>query len=291
MEGFSGQIGGRYRVLSPLGSGGMGSVYRAYDQNLGCEVAIKVVEARKFSPEALAYYLERFRREKQALVRLNHPNIVPILDFGEHQGLPFLVMRLMPGGTLKDRMGRPFPAQEAARLLIPIARALHYAHTTHYIYHRDIKPANILFNESGEPVISDFGIARQERGANPNQEVSLTPTGAGIGTPEYMAPEQIRGEEVDGRADVYSLGIVFYELVTGKKPFSATNPFDVYLMQISQPLPPPRSLVPGLPVEVEAFLEKALAKPRERRYASMQEVAVEFRNLTPSPFPSGKGRR
>ena len=211
MVNLIGQSLGRYHIVEQLGEGGMASVFKAYDTSLERFVAVKVIRTDKGQDAA---FLLRFQREAKALARLDHPYILKVLDYGEQGGMPFLVMPFVPGGTLKDQMGRPLPAARAAALLAPIARALEYAHKQSII-HRDIKPANILIGPSGAPLLSDFGIAKmldQEEGST-----QLTSTGVGIGTPDYMAPEQWMGQ-ADPRTDVYSLGVVFYEMVTGRKP-------------------------------------------------------------------------
>jgi len=272
MINLTGQIIGYYQVLEKLGEGGMAAVYKARDQRLERFVAIKVILT---SRQESSLFLQRFEREAKTLALLTHPNIVGIIDYGEHGGMPYLVMEYMAGGTLKQRMGQPIPYQQAARILLPIAQALDFAHQ-HRIVHRDIKPANILLTESGAPMLSDFGIAKLLE--NPDQ-VSLT-GGMGIGTPEYMSPEQGQGLVVDARADIYSLGLVFYEMVTGRKPFQADTPMAIVLKHMTEPLPRPRLIVPSLPVEVENLLFKALAKSPESRYQSINEMAFAFENLS-----------
>ena len=184
-------------------------------------------------------------------------------------------MKFIPGGTLRSYTGRPIPYPAAARLLAPVARALEYAHQAGVV-HRDVKPANILLSQQGQPMLSDFGIARiLESG----EGGTLTATGVGIGTPEYMSPEQALGQKVDGRADIYALGIVFYELVTGRKPYTADTPMAVLYKHMSDPLPRPRQVVPDLPVEVENILYKALAKQPDDRYQSMGGFAAVLEQL------------
>jgi serine/threonine protein kinase len=254
----------------------MASVYRAYDNHLACDVAIKVIRRESFAAEIHERLLKRFEREARVLARLNHPNIVPVIDYGEHEGAPFLVMRYMPGGTLKQRMtGQPMPAAEAARLLLPVAQALEYAHQSG-ILHRDVKPSNILITETSMPVLTDFGIARLLESGEGH---TLTGTGIGIGTPEYMAPEQGLGRNVDARADVYALGVVFYELLTGRRPFEADTPMAVVFLHLTEPLPSPQQYAPGLPVEVEKILSMALAKKPEDRYPGMAEFAAALERV------------
>jgi serine/threonine protein kinase len=273
---YSGMSFGRYHLLERLGEGGMATVHKAFDTHLESEVAVKVIRNRKLAPEILRKTLKRFEREARALIKLSHPNIVKIIDYGEFEGQPFLVMPYFRGGTLKDLMqGKPIPYQEAANLLIPIALGLSYAHQAKII-HRDVKPANILIDEAGNPMLTDFGIAKILDEEIP---INLTGTSAVIGTPEYMAPEQVSNHSVDHRADIYALGVVFYEMVTGRKPFQADTPVAVLFKHVSDPLPRPSSFVPNLPEEVEYFLIKALAKRPEDRYQDMAEFKKGLQKL------------
>ena len=275
MNDFLGQSLGRYHILEKLGEGGMATVYKAFDTRLERDVAVKIIRKEAFSQEVIGRILKRFEREAKTLARLIHPNIVSIIDYGEYENSPYLVMPFLSGGTLKQKMGKTMPWQDAARLLLPIARALAYVHDQDVI-HRDVKPANILITTSGEPMLTDFGIAKMldlEAGQ------TLTGTGVGIGTPEYMAPEQGMGKEIDGRADIYSLGIILYELVTGRKPFTADTPMAVVLKHMTDPLPRPGSLVDGLPDAVEKVIIKALAKAPADRYQNMSEFAGALKKL------------
>ncbi len=272
MSNLIGQSIGRYHITEQLGEGGMATVYKAFDTRLEREVAVKVLlQQRQLSEK----FLKRFEREAKALAQLSHPNIVKVLDYGEHEGLPYLVMEYVPGGTLKQKLGKPIPPTEASRLLSPIARALEYAHQ-HKIIHRDIKPANILLTESGQPMLSDFGIAKilQEE-----ETMDLTGTGVGVGTPEYVAPEQGLGLAVDHRADIYALGIVFYELITGRKPFRADTPMAVVIKQINDPLPRPKEFVRGISDTIEQVVFKALAKRPEDRFQDMGAFAAVLEKL------------
>ena len=262
-------IGERYEIVEPLGQGGMAVVYKAYDRRLDRMVAIKLIRIAAIPPEQVAGMMRRFEREAKAAAKLDHANIIKVHDFGEYNGAPYLVMQYLPGGTLKQKTGKPMPYQEAACLLLPIAKALAYAHHEG-IVHRDVKPANILLDEEGIPLLSDFGIARMLEQAEATQ---LTGTGAGIGTPEYMPPEQWMGNPVP-QSDIYALGVVLYELITGRKPFTADTPAAVLIKHINEPLPRPRLFVPNLPEEVEYVLYKALAKQPEERFSSMGEFAL-----------------
>jgi serine/threonine protein kinase len=267
MTDFSGIYFDRYHILASLGEGGMASVYKAYDTRLERDVAVKIIRIDMFIPAVLQDVLKRFEREAKSLAKLSHPNIVGIIDYGEHEGVPYLVMVYLPGGTLKDRLqGRPLTWQESFHLLLPIARALQFSHQQGII-HRDVKPSNILITLSGEPMLSDFGIAKILEGEG---ATTLTGTGVGIGTPEYMAPEQWVGH-ASPQSDQYSLGVVLYEMVTGRKPYTADTPAALLLKQANDPLPRPRQIVPDLPEKVEKIILKVLAKKSENRYASMGE--------------------
>jgi len=202
--------------------------------------------------------LKRFEREAKALARLTHPNIVKVTDYGEYESKPYLVMPYLPGGTLKTKLGKPMSWNEAVELILPVAEALRYAHSEHMI-HRDVKPSNIIHTRSGHPMLTDFGIAKL---LDLEETVDLTGTSAAVGTPEYMAPEQANAKTVDHRADIYSLGIVLYEMVTGRKPFIADTPMAVLVMHIHDPLPSPRKFAPSLSERAEKILIKALAKRR-----------------------------
>lgn len=258
----------RYEIVEQIGEGGMAVVYKARDKRLERFVAVKVIRTEKFAVELVDTALKRFKRESKTLARLTHPNIVQITDTGEFEGKPFLVMSYIHGGTLKQLLGRPIPWRDAARMLIPIARALQHAHQQGII-HRDVKPSNILLTEAREPLLTDFGIAKLL--LDTEETSDLTGTGMGIGTPEYMSPEQFQGEGVDARTDIYSLGVVFYEMVTGRKPYTATTPAALLVKQATEPLPRPSTFVTGIPENVENALARALAKKTDDRYANMGE--------------------
>ncbi len=275
MQNLIGQTIDRYHILEQIGEGGMAVVYKAYDTRLETDVAIKILRKDEFTPASLGKVLKRFEREAKALARLTHPNLVKVIDYGDYEGMPFLVMPYLPGGTLKQLMGKPIPFDEAIQLILPIANALGYAHQQG-ILHRDIKPSNILITENGEPMLSDFGIAKI---LEEDSALTMTGTGVGIGTPEYMAPEQGLGKNVDARADIYSLGVVLYELVTGRKPYSADTPMAVIIKHISDPLPNPRGIQPGLPADIEELIVKALAKEPANRYQSMYEMTKAMKKI------------
>lgn len=274
MSDLIGQTIDRYLILDQLGQGGMATVFKAFDLRLERHVAVKVIRRGAFPPDMLGQILKRFEREAKALARLNHPNIVGVIDYGNYEGAPYLVMPFIPSGTLKEKIKQPVHYSEAAQILAPIARALAYAHDQDII-HRDIKPANILITYSGEPVLTDFGIAKILEEAEGN---TLTSTGMGLGTPDYMAPEQWQGK-AGASCDQYALGVIFYEMITGKKPFSADTPPAVMLKQATEPLPRPSQFVPDLPQHVEFILLKMLAKDPQNRYAIMSSLVGEMEKL------------
>jgi serine/threonine protein kinase/uncharacterized protein YraI len=264
-EDMSGRSLGRYQLLAQIGLGGMAVVYKARDLHLDRDVAIKIIRKDCFVPNTLDRVLKRFEREAKSLAQLSHPNIVKVIDYGEFEGAPYLVLEYLSGGTLEKLLGRPIPYQDAARILLPAAQALAYAHQRNII-HRDVKPSNVLFTESRHAMLADFGIAKllEDTGS-----YHLTDTSAIVGTPAYMAPEQAMGKAVDARTDVYALGIVLYEMVTGQKPFVADTPMAVVLKHVTDSLPPPRQFVPELPDKAEQVLLKALAKDPADRYENM----------------------
>ncbi|MBT3337225.1 MAG: SUMF1/EgtB/PvdO family nonheme iron enzyme [Anaerolineae bacterium] len=275
MSDLIGQSLGRYHILEQLGEGGMAIVYKAYDTRLETDVAVKVIRTENILPSVLERALKRFEREAKALAKLTHPNIVKVMDYGDHEGKPYLVLPYLPGGTLKEKLGKPIPWQEAIQILLPIAEALDYAHSQNMV-HRDVKPANILLTERGQPMLTDFGIAKV---LDVEETMDLTGTSAAVGTPEYMAPEQATAKTADHRADIYALGIVLYEMITGRKPYSADTPMAVLIMHARDPLPRPSKFVSGIPVAVEKVLIKALAKSPDDRYQSMVEMVTALERL------------
>lgn len=262
---------GRYQIKAELNRGGMSVVYLAHDPNIGRDVAIKVL-ARSLADQAVAR--ERFVREVRAVVQLDHPAIVPIYDFGEEDGQPYIVMRYMPGGSLTDMLtyGR-LNLADAKRILERVAHALDAAHAQSII-HRDLKPGNILFDGYGEAFLSDFGIVKKvyEGGAE-------TPTLTGsvvLGTPAYMSPEQALGKPLDERSDVYSLGAVLYEMLTGVPPYKGPTGISVAMKHVTEPVPNLRQHRPDLPDACIAVVEKAMAKDPGARFATAGEMAAAF---------------
>jgi len=220
MTNLIGQSLGRYHILEQLGEGGMATVYKASDTRLERNMTIKVILPQKQQSEK---FIKRFEREAKTLAQLSNPNIVKVLDYGDYDGVPFIVMEYVHGGTLKKKLGKPIPWAEAADLQAPIAQALECAHKyPQKIVHRDVKPSNILLTQSGEPMLSDFGVAKI---LETEETMDLTGTGVGVGTPEYMSPEQGLGHGVDHRADIYALGVVFYEMVSGASLIALIRPW------------------------------------------------------------------
>lgn len=264
----------------------MAIVYRAFDTHLDCDVAIKFIRAHNLDQDPSMKTLERFKNEAKKTARLTHPNIVPVTDYGSFQGMPFLVMKYLPGGTLKAALaerlknGRgPYPFQEAAAILAPIARALDLAHQNG-IVHRDMKPSNILLTETGQPILTDFGVAKI---LVSEDTIDHTGLGVHIGTPEYMAPEQWEGTNISGQTDIYALGVVFYELVTGRVPFKAETLPAIMLKTMRDPLPRPSSFINGIADSAERVLFKALAKDPGDRYAGMGQFAQALEKLSHQP--------
>ena len=279
MDSLIGLDIGHYRIRELIGKGGMAYVYRAYDTRLKRYDAFKIIRKDALPPNAYDRIRHRFEIEAKILGTLDHPNILKIFDSGAYGGLPFLVMELLEGGSLKDRIGQPIPCETVVSILIPIADSLVYAHE-HQILHRDVKPANILFRSDGTPVLTDFGIAKIIE--DNSYDKTLTGTGFGVGTPEYMSPEQSMTGKVDGRSDEYSLGIIFYEMLTGHKPFTGESAMNVMMKQQTAHFPDPRKDVPDLSDAVLEILNTALAKKPAKRYQTMAEFETALKNLLPA---------
>lgn len=269
MASLIGQTLGQYQVIAQLGHGGMATVYKAYHPRLDRYVAVKVVHPMFIQDES---FLARFEREAQIVARLDHPHIVPVYDFDEYQGQPYLVMKFIEGTTLKGLLAqKTLSLDEILKLMPPIADALDYAHRQG-VLHRDIKPSNIMIDQAGVPYLTDFGLARMVKSGESSLSHDLL-----LGTPNYISPEQAQGKgEITHRADLYSLGIVLYELVTGQVPFSADTPFAVVHSHIYAPPPAPSTINPAIPPSVDAVLMRALAKDPDARYASATEMVNAF---------------
>jgi serine/threonine-protein kinase len=264
---------GIYEIKSELGRGGMATVYRGYDPRFEREVAVKVLPSEMLHADP--QFRLRFEREAKIIAQLEHTAIVPVYDVGESEGQPYFVMRYMNGGSLSERIkAGGVTIDEAARILGAIAPGLDEAHSKG-IVHRDIKPSNILFDRRGNPYISDFGIAKLTQAQAGNVTGSAI-----IGTPAYMAPEQAQGIEVDGRADIYALGIILFEMLTGKQPYEADTPMAVAIKHITDPVPHIRQTNPKLPEGMEAVIQKAMAKRREERFSTAVEMITALLDVS-----------
>jgi WD40 repeat protein/tRNA A-37 threonylcarbamoyl transferase component Bud32 len=266
------RIGG-YEILQELGRGGMGVVYKARQLKLNRLAALKMILAGSHASGA---DLERFQSEARAVAQLQHPNIVQIFEVGEADGRPFFSLEFVDGGSLKDRLnGTPLQPRQAAELVLPLARAMHYAHEQGII-HRDLKPANVLLTRQGLPKITDFGLAKSFR-----EDSSHTGTGAILGTPSYMSPEQADGRtnEIGPASDIYSLGALFYDMLTGRPPFRGQTVLDtLHQVQHVDPVPP-RRLQPNIPRDLETICLRCLHKEPQRRYATGQDLAADLQRF------------
>ena len=261
-------IGDRYRLETQVGSGGMSTVHRALDEKLNRPVAVKLMHR---STAADSDQLERFRREAKAVARLSHPHLVAVIDAGDDDGRPYIVFEFIDGETLKQRIrrnGRLDPA-EAVAFAIEIARALSCAHNAG-IVHRDVKPQNVLIDTEGRARVTDFGIARTM------DEDGLTADGRVIGTTDYVSPEQALGEPVSAQSDVYSVGVVLFEMLTGEVPFSADSPVAVAMCHVRDPMPDVRARRPEVSATLAAIIDRATAKDTAERYRSMAELTVDL---------------
>lgn len=265
-----GQMVGPYQVIGQLGHGGMATVYKAYHPRLDRNVAIKVMH-KAFTEDA--GFIARFEREAQIVAKLEHPHIVPVYDFNEIDGQPYLVMKFIEGQTLKRVLSNgPMPLPEIIRVMDDMAGALTYAHE-HGVLHRDIKPSNIVIDNNGVPFLTDFGLARVTKAGASTLSADMI-----LGTPQYISPEQASGQsELDPRTDIYSLGVILYEMVVGRVPFNADTPYAVVHDHIYTELPRPSVINPAVPPQVEAVLMKALAKKPADRYNTAIEMMTAFK--------------
>src|SRR6266542_347403 len=261
---------GRYKIKAELGRGGMATVYRAHDPISNREVAIKVL------PREMLHNLvtrARFKRELKLIASLEHPAIVPVYDVGDDEDQPFFVMRYMSGGSLSDLIKKEkFSLRDAALIIERLASALDHAHSRGII-HRDIKPDNVLFDGSNNPYLSDFGLAKLT-------EAFVSATGREVlGTPAYISPEQALGEDVDHRADIYGLGAMLYEMLTGERPFDKDTVIGLALQHVNDPVPNILKVRPDLPGEVDVIIKTAMAKNREKRYATALDLSHELNSV------------
>lgn len=271
-EDLTGRSIGPYRILERCGQGGMAEVYKGYHPLIDRYVAIKVLRPALASDEE---FRRRFQREATAVAAMRHPNIVQLYDFGQLGERFYMVMEYIEGGTLRDRLqalpeeNRRLPLSEVVDVVRGIAAALDYAHQRG-IVHRDVKPANVMFTRDGDPVLTDFGVARMLG------EGSVTMAGVSIGTPDYMSPEQARGEPATPASDIYALGVMAYEMLTGRRPFRAETPLGVIVQHLQADFPSPRRLDPSFPEALERVLRRALAKEPADRYPTASELAREL---------------
>lgn len=258
---------GRYEIKGEIGRGGMATVFHAYDPRFERDVAIKVL------PHAFLHdpqFRVRFDREAKTIALLEHPAIVPVYDFGEESEQPYIVMRYMSGGSLSDRIKQgPVALAEASQIITRLAPALDAAHARGII-HRDMKPGNILFDQYGNAFLSDFGIARM---ASSPGSATLT-QGAILGTPAYISPEQIQGTEIDGRSDLYALGVILYEMLTGVQPYQSETPGKVMMMHVLEPVPQITKVKSDVSPAVDAVIEKAMAKDPNQRFSTAADTAA-----------------
>jgi len=263
---------GRYQIVSELGRGSMGVVYQGFDPIIGRTVAIKTMLTEGFAPAEFEEYKARFQREAQSAGILAHPNIVTVYDFGEDSGVLYLAMEFLEGKSLQALVEEQtiLPVETIIPMYEQVCSALDHAHR-HRIVHRDIKPANIMILESGLVKVTDFGIAKM-------MSMGMTQAGQILGTPNYMSPEQVKGRSVDGRSDIFSLGVILYELVTGEKPFGGQNITTVIYKIINENPISPRELDATIPVGLSYVIQKALAKSQDERYQTCRELAEDLRN-------------
>ncbi|HEV8045772.1 MAG TPA: Stk1 family PASTA domain-containing Ser/Thr kinase, partial [Rubrobacter sp.] len=275
-------VDNRYDIVRPLGGGGMGEVYLARDQILDRDVALKVLRRQYAGDDEFA---ERFKREALNAASLSHPNIVQVYDRGQTtDGAAYIAMEYVPGGTLKERITKEGPLESAVAASIgsQVAEALETAHAKGVV-HRDIKPQNVLLTDKGDAKVADFGIARA------TAAVTISQTGSVMGTASYMSPEQALGKPATPKSDLYSLGIVLYEAITGELPYTADNPIAVSMKHVNDPLRPPREVNPQIPAGMNALIVKLLAKDPEDRYADANELADDLYRVRRGVTPTAAG--
>lgn len=278
MEDLTGKQLGPYKLIKQMGEGGMATVYKAYQASMDRYVALKILPSH-FANDP--QFSQRFIQEAKVIANLEHPNILPVHDFGKSDNYTYLVMRLIEGGSLSDLMnGSPLPFSEINRVISQIGSALDYAHR-HGVIHRDIKPANILIDKLGNCLLTDFGVAKIVEGSS-----HLTKTGGILGTPAYISPEQGMGQAIDHRTDIYSLGVILYQMVVGILPYNAETPMAVVIKHIHDPLPPPHLRFPTLPEAIEQVILKSLTKSPADRFDSAGTMVAALDKAV-SALPNG----
>jgi serine/threonine-protein kinase len=281
MKDLTGTRVGSYEIVERLGGGGMAVVYRAVQQPLGREVALKALSPELFQDDG---FVKRFEAEAKTLAKLDHPNILPIYDFELGEGMAYLTMPLIRGGTLRDILNRgPLDTLSAWRYLREIGDGLQHAHDAGII-HRDLKPTNVLIHTDGRAMLADFGLAR---GAG--QPTHLTTVGLAIGTPGYMAPEQVMGHDVDRRADIYAMGVLTFEMLTGRLPFTGANRMEVAYATVNTPIPSAAKLNAALPDELDVLLARVLAKDPAQRPQSVKDLLAQMAKLPQRRGAAGAG--
>ncbi len=271
-------IGG-YEIQDVIGRGGMATVFRAHQVSMNRSVAVKVLPEQYVSDDT---YIQRFNQEVAIVAKLEHRNIVPVHDYGEHNGQPYIVMRFMAGGSVDDLLKNgSMELEVVANIIEQIAPALDYAHSKN-VLHRDLKPSNVLLDDDGGAYLTDFGIARV---LGEQAHSGITTQGV-VGTPSYMSPEQAQGMPLDGRSDIYALGIMLFELVTGRRPFESDTPYGIAVLQVTSPPPSPRSLNPNLSFAIEEVIYKALRKKREERFPNAVSLAEALKRALNKPVLS-----
>jgi len=282
-----GKIIDGYEITDRIGAGGMATVYRARQQSMGRDVALKILPQQFLNDDT---YLQRFKREVQIVSQLEHRNIVPVHDYGKYEAQPYIVMRYMPAGSVDDLLRKgPISSDKMLRIMQQIAPALDYAHSRD-VLHRDLKPSNVLMDNADGAFLTDFGIARIVG----EQGVNITTQGV-VGTPSYMSPEQAQGKALDNRSDIYALGVMLFEMATGRRPFESTTPYSIAVMQVTTPPPAPRTLNPNISSALEKVILISLKKNRDERYptaAALYEalkLAIEHPHIVHDTEPHARG--
>ncbi|MBR6089623.1 MAG: serine/threonine protein kinase, partial [Anaerolineaceae bacterium] len=287
MDNLIGKKIGNYEVIAPIGRGSFAMVYKVRDSKLNRDCALKVIQRDAFPRAVYEKIRKRFEQEAFAMANLNHEAIIKIFDYGTIDDEPYVIMELAEGGSLARRLGQPIPEKDSAALICQVAEGLDYAHR-HGVIHRDVKPSNILIRKNGTPVLTDFGIGQilDERDVNGK---TFAETSMDLGTVEYMAPEQSMGKETDSRADQYSLGVIFYEMLTGHLPFSGDTPMEVLVQQYSGVFPDPKEHHVSVSSGTMQVLKKSLSVQPGDRFNSMSEFSDALQGNTSVINPGKRG--